>query len=60
MHDITMCLNEECDLAKGCARHPASGTKPEESNQTWARFTTWNDKKGCAYFLRKEARFGAA
>lgn len=42
MADISMCGDEDCPSKQVCKRHPASGTVPHLTWQSWANF----DRKG--------------
>lgn len=51
MPDLTMCMNNDCDLSRGCRRHQDSGTKPVSLRQSWSVFPTFKDKKGCLHLI---------
>lgn len=49
MPDITMCLGETCPKADTCYRSPSSGTKPDETKQSWfIQEPYWRDGRGPA------------
>lgn len=52
MHNISMCVSQDCYLRFECYRNEASGTKPSE-RQSWAHFK-WDSIDGCVYFLEKQ------
>jgi hypothetical protein len=47
MPDITMCQSETCSVRHTCYRNPASGTKPNESRQSWFLNA---EEADCIYF----------
>ena len=54
MTDISMCLNDECPLAKNCYRHEAV---PSELWQSYSDFRP-NEDGECPNFLRIRKREG--